>query len=157
MKTKNLTLCSLLSAVAIIFGYIESLIPVPLPVPGVKWGFGNIVILTALYKMNKKYAFLIMLIKVLVTTILFASVSALIYSLMGGVLSLFVMVLLKKAGLNIINVSIGGGIFHNIGQLIIAAFVMKTLGVFSYLPFLLFSGVITAILTGILAKIILTK
>ena len=98
-----------------------------------------------------------MLIKVLVTTILFASVSALIYSLMGGVLSLFAMALLKKSGLNIINVSIGGGIFHNIGQLIIAAFVMKTFGVFSYLPFLLLSGVITAILTGILAKIILTK
>ena len=153
MKTKRLAACAILSAVAIVFGYIESLFPIPLPIPGIKWGLGNIVVLVALYKLDKRYAFFIMLIKVLTTSLLFASPSVLIYSLMGGVLSLFVMILLKKLDLNIVNVSIGGGIFHNFGQLLAAAIMMRTLTVFSYLPVLVLSGVVTAVLTGICADL----
>lgn len=155
MKTKNITLCALLSAVAIVFGYIESLFPIPVPIPAVKWGFGNIVVLVALYALNKKYAFFIMLIKVLVTSLLFSSPSVLIYSFFGGILSLFAMICLKKAKLNIINVSIGGGICHNIGQLIAAAVMMKTPTVFSYFPILMISGIVTGIATGALSKIVL--
>ena len=157
MKTKRLAACAILSAVAIVFGYIESLFPIPLPIPGIKWGLGNIVVLVALYKLDKRYAFFIMLIKVLTTSLLFASPSVLIYSLMGGVLSLFVMILLKKLDLNIVNVSIGGGIFHNIGQLLAAAIMMRTLTVFSYLPVLVLSGVVTAVLTGICADLVLKR
>ena len=114
-------------------------------------------VLVALYKLDKRYAFFIMLIKVLTTSLLFASPSVLIYSLMGGVLSLFVMILLKKLDLNIVNVSIGGGIFHNIGQLLAAAIMMRTLTVFSYLPVLVLSGVVTAVLTGICADLVLKR
>lgn len=157
MKTKRLAACAILSAVAIVFGYIESLFPIPLPIPGIKWGLGNIVVLVALYKLDKRYAFFIMLIKVLTTSLLFASPSVLIYSLMGGVSSLFVMIFLKKLDLNIVNVSIGGGIFHNIGQLLAAAIMMRTLTVFSYLPVLVLSGVVTAVLTGICADLVLKR
>ena len=157
MKTKRLAACAILSAVAIVFGYIESLFPIPLPIPGIKWGLGNIVVLVALYKLDKRYAFFIMLIKVLTTSLLFSSPSVLIYSLMGGILSLLVMILLKKLDLNIINVSIGGGIFHNVGQLAAAAIMMRTLTVFSYFPVLLISGIVTALLTGICADIVLKR
>ena len=157
MKTKNITLCATLSAVAIVFGYIESLFPIPIAVPGVKWGFGNIVVLVALYAQNKKYAFFIMLVKVLVTSLLFSSPSVLIYSLFGGILSLFAMACLKKVNLHIINVSIGGGISHNIGQLVAASMMMKTLSVFSYLPVLIICGIISAIVTGVCSKIIINR
>lgn len=157
MKTKRLAACAILSAVAIVFGWIESLFPIPIPIPGVKWGLGNIVVLVALYKLDKRYAFFIMLIKVLTTSLLFASPSVLIYSLMGGILSLLVMIFLKKIGLIIVNVSIGGGIFHNLGQLLAAAIMMRTLTVFLYLPVLILSGVVTAVLTGICADLVLKR
>lgn len=157
MKTKKITLCAILSAVAIVFGYIESLFPIPVPIPGVKWGLGNIVILIALYILDKKYAFFIMLIKVMVTSLLFSSPSIFIYSLFGGIFSFNIMVLLKKLNLHLINVSIGGGIFHNIGQLVAAGIMMKTITVFSYLPVLIVSGVISALVTGFCSKIILKR
>lgn len=157
MKTKKLTICALLSAVAIVFGYIESLFPVPVALPGIKWGFGNIVILVAIYLIGKKYAFFIMLIKVIASSLIFASPSVLIYSLFGGVVSFCVMEIMKKFDFNIIMVSIGGGISHNIGQLICASMMMRTLTVFSYLPVLLLSGAISAVVTGILSKLILRR
>ena len=157
MKTNKLTLCAVFGAVAIIFGYVESLLPVPIAIPGIKWGIGNILILSALYILDIKSAFFIMLVKVLATTILFMSPSAFIYSLAGGVLSLIVMIILKKLNLHIINVSIGGGIFHNIGQLLMASLVMKTFSVFYYLPFLIISGAVSAIVNGFLSSIILKR
>ena len=157
MKTKKLALCAILSAVAIVFGYIESLFPVPVSIPGVKWGLGNIVVLIALYILDKKYAFFIMLIKVMVTSLLFSSPSVFIYSLFGGIFSFNIMILLKKLNLHLINVSIGGGIFHNIGQLVAAGIMMNTITVFSYLPVLIISGVITALVTGFCSLIILKR
>ncbi len=157
MKTKKITLCAILSAVAIVFGYIEYLFPIPVAIPGVKWGFGNIIVLITLFMLGRRYSFFVMMIKVIVSSLLFASPSVLIYSLCGGVLSLFVMIILKKLKLDIINVSIGGGISHNVGQLAAAAIMMKTSTVFSYLPFLIISGIVTGVVTGVLSKIILKR
>ncbi len=157
MKTNKLTLCAVLASVAIIFGYIESLLPVPIAIPGIKWGLGNIIILTALYLLDIKSAFLIMMVKVIASTMLFMSPSAFIYSVSGGVLSLLVMIILKKARLYIVNVSIGGGIFHNIGQLFMAAAVMRTINVFYYLPVLIISGAVSAVVNGFLTDLILKR
>ena len=157
MKTNKLTLCAVLASVAIILGYVESLLPVPIAIPGIKWGLGNIVILTALYLLDIKYAFFIMLVKVIASTLLFMSPSAFLYSLSGGVLSILVMVILKKLNLHIINVSIGGGIFHNIGQLFMASFVMRTFSVFYYLPVLIISGAVSAVVNALLSEIVLKR
>lgn len=157
MKTKKLTLCAIFSALAIVFGYIETLIAVPVMIPGVKWGLGNIVVLASLYRLDKRYAFLIMLIKIITTSALFGSPSVFIYSLFGGIFSFAVMVLLKKSDFHIVSVSIGGGISHNIGQLVCASIIMRTATVFSYLPVLVAFGAVSAVVTGILAKIILKR
>lgn len=157
MKTKKLTLCAILSALAIVFGYIETLIGTPVMIPGVKWGLGNIVVLLALYKLDKRYAFLIMFIKVITSSALFGSPSVFIYSLCGGALSFFVMVLLKKWNFHIVSVSIGGGISHNIGQLVCASIMMRTVTVFSYLPVLIVFGAVSAVVTGILTKVIIKR
>lgn len=154
---KKLTLSALLTAVAVVFGYIETFFPVPIPIPGIKWGLGNIVILTGLYILDKRYVFFIMITKVFVTALLFSSVSALIYSLSGGILSLCAMMILKKSGFHIVPVSIGGGIFHNAGQLLAASAVMKSAAVFSYFPFLFVSGTVTAAVVGIAGKIVVEK
>lgn len=157
MKTNKLTLCAILASVAIVLGYVESLLPVPIAIPGIKWGFGNIVILGALYLLDTRYAFFIMLVKVMASVLLFMSPSAFLYSLSGGVLSVLIMVILKKSDLHIINVSVSGGIFHNIGQLFMASLVMRTFGVFYYLPVLIISGAVSAVVNGILTGIILKR
>ena len=157
MKNQKITLCAIFCALAIVFGYIETLFSVPVAIPGVKWGLGNIVIIAAMYSLGKRYAFLIMLIKVFTSSLLFASPSVLIYSLFGGIFSFFVMLLLKRFDFNMVNVSIGGGIFHNIGQLLCASIMMRTVTVFSYLPVLILSGALSAVVTGILSKIILKR
>ncbi len=157
MKTKKITLCAIFSALAIVFGYIETLIQVPIMLPGVKWGLGNIVVLAAIYRLGKRYAFFIMLIKIIASSLLFASPSVFIYSLFGGIFSFFVMILLKKFDFHIVSVSIGGGISHNIGQLVWASVIMRTVSVFSYLPVLVMFGAVSAVVTGVLAKIILKR
>lgn len=157
MKTKKLTLCAIFSALAIVFGYIETLIGVPVMIPGVKWGLGNIVVLAALYRLGKRHAFFVMLIKIIASSVLFGSPSVFIYSLFGGIFSFFVMILLKKFNFHIVSVSIGGGISHNIGQLVCASVMMRTVTVFSYLPVLVLSGAVSAVVTGVLAKIILKR
>ncbi len=157
IDNKKITMSALLAAVAVVLGYIETFFPVPIPIPGIKWGLGNIVILTGVYILDKRYVFFIMITKVFVTALFFSSVSALIYSLSGGILSICAMLVLKKSGFNIVSVSIGGGIFHNAGQLLAASAVMKSTAVFSYFPFLFVFGTVTAAVVGIAGKIVVEK
>lgn len=154
MNTKKLTLCAMLCAVAIIFGYIESLFPLPLPVPGIKLGLGNIAVLICLYLISVPSAWCVMLIKVFTTVLLFAPPSTLIYSLFGGILALIAMCISKKFRFNIIIVSIFGGVFHNLGQLTAACLLLKNINVLYYLPFLIIAGSIVSCATGIVANII---
>ena len=153
--SKKISYCAVISALAIIFGYIEALFPIPVPIPGVKLGLGNIAVIVCLYTVNKKTAFTVMMIKAVVTSILFSSPSMLIYSLAGGILSFIVMCIMKKYRFGLPVVSMGGGIFHNIGQLIAAGFVLSNANVFYYAPFLIIAGSCAALLTGFIAKAII--
>lgn len=155
MSAKKICYISVLSAVAIICGYIESLFPIA-PIPGIKLGISNIVILFSLYKLDKSSAFLIMLVKVMVSSLLFSGFNVLIYSLSGGVFSLISMILLRKP-LSAVGVSMVGGVFHNIGQLLAASFMMQTSAVFVYFPYLLISGVIVGFITGCVCLTILKR
>ena len=155
MKTKKITYIALLSAVALIFGYIESLFPVFIAVPGIKLGLSNIVILFALYRLDKPSAFFIMLIKVTVLSLLFSGLNVFFYSLCGGFLSLFAMIIFKRINLSTVGISITGGIFHNLGQLLAASIMLKTASVFYYLPVLLISGLIVGFITGMVCKLVL--
>ncbi|MBR5809284.1 MAG: Gx transporter family protein [Clostridia bacterium] len=155
MSSKKISYISMLSALALVFGYIESLFPAA-PIPGIKLGLSNIVILFAIYRMDKSSAFFIMLIKVLATSLLFSGLNVFIYSFSGGLLSLIAMVCFKKV-FSLIGVSMIGGVCHNIGQLLVAAFMMQTSAVFVYLPALLISGVIVGFITGNVCSIILKR
>lgn len=148
----TVTRLGILTAVALVLGYIEHLIPIT-AIPGIKLGLANTVLLYALYLLDTKSATLLMLLKVGLSGILFGGFAAMIYSLAGGVVSLVTMIMVKKMkGVSVIGVSICGAAAHNIGQLVVACFVVETRAVLAYLPVLLVAAAITGMLTGIVAK-----
>lgn len=143
----------MLLAFALILGYVETLIPFPFGVPGMKLGLANLAVLLTLYLSGGRAAFLIDLLRIVLSGFLFGSMYSLLYSLAGGILSFAAMLLMKKAkGFGISGVSMAGGVFHNIGQLAVAAFVVETKGIFYYLPLLLVSGIVTGLLIGIISE-----
>lgn len=143
-------------ALAFVFSFVEVLIPISLGIPGIKLGLANIVVLTALYAMGPRDAFFISCVRVILVGFTFGNMASLLYSLAGGLLSWLVMCLLKKIkGFSMIGVSLAGGISHNIGQISVAALMLKTTSVIYYLPVLLIAGTITGILIGILGGMLL--
>ena len=146
------------TALALIFSYIETLIPFQIGIPGVKLGLANLIIVIALYKMRVRDALALSVVRILLAGFLFANLFSIIYSLAGGVLSLAVMAFLKKRGtFSVIGVSVAGGVFHNIGQLLVAMFVVETFSVAYYVPVLLVAGVITGCLIGIVSNEMLKR
>ena len=152
MKKKTAYLGVML-ALALICSYVEVLIPIPLGIPGIKLGIANIVIVFALYSMGIKEAFVLSVMRVTISGFMFGNVIAIAYSLAGGLLSLLVMFLLKKTDkLSCISISIAGGIFHNIGQMIIATILVDNYYVLYYVPILMIAGFITGGCIGVVAQ-----
>ena len=158
MNNKKIAKIAIFSALATIFGYIESLFPLPIPVYGAKVGISNIVILTSLYLLTTPISFGIMLIKTFVSSLLFSGLSAFLYSVSGGFLSVITMSILKKTKkFSVIGISIAGGVTHNIGQLIVAAVFLKNINIFYYLPILIIIGIIAGSVIGIISDIIIKR
>lgn len=149
-KTKRLALMGLLTALGLIIGYIEFLIPIPLGIPGVKPGFVNIVIVWALYSLGPWEALMINGMRIFLSGFLFGNFSMILYSLAGAAVSFLCMCLAKKSGLfSMTGVSMIGGVMHNMGQLLVAMAVLETVSLVYYGPVLLAAGVITGLLIGI--------
>ena len=153
MKTRKIAYLGVFLALALILSYVESLIPFYFGIPGVKLGLTNLIVVVMLYCTGTKEAFGVSVARILLAGFLFGNMFSILYSLAGGVLSFIVMCLLKKTGrFHVISVSVTGGISHNIGQLIAAAFVVETYDIFYYMPFLLIAGVATGFVIGMLAQ-----
>ena len=150
--------CALLTALALIFSYIEFLLPINIGLPGIKIGLANIAAVMALYRMGPKYALAINVVRIALSALLFGNLISGIYALCGGLVSLAGMVLLKKAGLfSTAGVSMAGGVFHNLGQLMVAAIAVSNFRMFIYFPVLVFTGIATGIATGIIAYVVIKK
>ena len=146
------------TALALIFSYVETLIPVNLGIPGVKLGLANLIIVVALYKMRLSEAYLLSVVRILLAGFIFGNYFSIIYSLAGGLLSLTVMALLKKwGGFSLQGISIAGGVCHNIGQLVVAMIVVETFAMSYYMPVLLVAGLITGFLIGVVADQVLRR
>ncbi len=146
------------TALALIFSYVESLIPISLGIPGVKLGLANLIIVIGLYKMSLKEVYLLSFVRVLLSGFIFGNYFSILYSLAGALFSVTVMALLKKnGGFSVMGVSIAGGVFHNIGQLFVAMIVVETFGVAYYVPVLLIAGLITGMLIGVAANEMLKR
>lgn len=154
-RTGRIAVSAMFAALALIFSYIEAILPLSTVIPGVKLGIANLVVILALYNMNFRYAMGINVIRILVAGLLFNGLFGALYSLAGGVVSLTVMWLLKKTGLfSMAGVSMAGGVAHNMGQLLVASALVSNLKMFVYLPVLMFSGIAAGILIGIIASVV---
>ena len=157
MKTR-VAYFGVFTALALIFSYVESLIPFQIGIPGVKLGLANLIIVIALYKMSLREAYLLSVTRVVLAGFIFGNLFSILYSLAGALLSLNVMALLKRnGGFSILGVSIGGGVMHNVGQLIVAMFVVQTFSVSYYIPVLLVAGLLTGLFIGIAADAMLMR
>lgn len=151
--SRKVASCGILVALAMIFSYVEVLIPISFGVPGLKLGVANLVVVAGLYFLKPREVLVISVIRILLMSWMFGNGMSLIYSLAGGLLSFMVMVLIKeKFGFGIIGVSIAGGVSHNVGQLLAAACVVQNTKILYYFPVLLIAGVITGALIGTLAS-----
>ena len=154
MKQKTACL-GLFSAVAIILGYVESLVPVFAGIPGIKLGLANLGVLFILKKYSFREAALVSVVRILVIGFMFGNLFSI---LAGAALSMTVMTLmLKKTSFSLIGVSVAGGVSHNIGQLIIAMLIVQNASVFVYAPALLVAGVAAGVVIGGLTNEILKR
>lgn len=152
MRTK-VAYFGVFTALALIFSYVESLIPIHLGIPGVKLGLANLIIVIALYKMNIKETFLLSIARIVLAGFLFGNLFAILYSLAGGMLSLGVMCMLKRTEkFSVFGISMAGGVFHNVGQLIMATIVLESSSIGYYFPVLLISGLITGFVIGVISN-----
>ena len=156
-KTKRLVLLAMLTAVAMILSYVESLLP-SVGIPGVKMGLANIAVIFALFRFGWKEAAALSLVRVVLVSLLFGSVGAMLYSLAGAVLSLAVMALLRRIDrFSTVGISVAGGVAHNAGQILMAMLILQTKQLLGYLPVLVVSGIAGGVLTGLAAALLIRR
>lgn len=157
-RTEKVVFFGIYICLAMIFSYVEAVIPIPMVIPGFKLGLANIVVLLAWETYGFSCAVLTDIIRIFITGYMFGSAVSLIFSLSGGLLSLLMMCFIKKLRIfSIYGVSITGGVFHNAGQLIAAGCVFKTAGFIYLLPAYTIAGVATGLVIGILSDIIIKR
>lgn len=155
---KKICYLALFCAIAIVLSYIETLIPIYLGVPGAKLGLANVVTLTLLLCFGLKEAFMVMILRILIISMIFTNFYMFLYSLAGGLLSLIVMFLLiKTKWFSNLIISIMGGVFHNIGQLLVAMLFFSSTVFMYYLPYLMLFGTLSGVGIGIISEIIYFK
>ncbi len=154
---RRVALSGILTSLMLVLGLVERQFPITAAVPGIKLGLANSVLLYSLYMLGIKQSFVLMLLKALMSWLIYTNLNAMFYSLAGGVLSLLAMILLfKLGGFSVIGVSAAGAVFFNVGQILMAVVMLNTPQlIFTYLPVLMVSGVATGILTGIVAKLVM--
>ena len=147
---KKVTVYSFMLAVALIFAYVEAILPFDFIAPGVKPGLANCVVLLFIFTHHKKAAFFINICRVVLSCLLFSSVVSLAYALCGAVFSFIIMLCTQKIKVfGIVGVSILGGVAHNLAQCVVARLIFDTAGLYYYLPLLILCGAVCGALTGI--------
>ena len=155
-KIKRLTTLALLAAAAFVLSWLDSLIPVSGMLPGAKLGLANLAVMTGLYLLGPGPGAVLCLLKILLSTALFGNAYSFFYSVAGGALSFLVMLLLRKR-CSLLFVSVAGGMFHNLGQILVAAVILETAGLLAYLPVLLLCGIGAGCAVGITGGILITR
>lgn len=157
-KSKDVAHLALLISLALVFSYVEAIIPFNPGIPGVKLGVANIVTVITLYMFGNRDAFIVSVIRVLIAGLLFNGVFGACYAMTGAAVSLTGMILLRKTGLfSPVGVSMAGGVLHNLGQLLVAAALIEDMKIFFYFPVLMFSGIIAGIAVGAGSVLILAR
>ena len=141
-----------LLALSMILSYIESILPLSIGIPGIKLGLPNLIVVILLYLYGEKEALAVNILRIVLTGFMFGNLFAILYALAGALFSFTVMLIMKKTDIfSVAGVSIGGGVFHNMGQLIVAMFVVETYAPIFYFPVLLVAGVATGFIIGVVS------
>ena len=158
-KSKATAFLGVFTAVALILAYVEFLLPPLFPsIPGIKMGLPNIIIVFLLYRRSAYSAIAVSLLRIVLVTMLFGNVMALMYSLAGGILSLLIMILLRRLNfLSTVGVSVAGGVSHNVGQVIMAMLLLETAELGYYLVVLIITGIIAGVFIGLCGSVLIKK
>ena len=155
---KRITTCGLLIALAFVLSYVEHLVPIPIGIPGVKLGLANLVVLTTLYWLKPGEVLLISAARIALSGFLFGSLTGILFSACGGLVSFTVMVLFQRSGkFSPLGVSVAGGVSHNLAQLAVAWLLIRTPGLAAYTPFLLLSGIVAGAAIGVLGGLLIRR
>lgn len=150
-RTKRISLLALFISFAMILGYIESLIPIAIGIPGVKIGLPNLVIVIVLYQLTELDGWIVDFFRIIIVGLLFGNLFSICFSMVGGILSYLIMCILHRFKCHILTSSIAGGITHNIGQFVVALFLIKNNLLWYYYPWLMLTGLAAGVCNGILA------
>lgn len=160
-KTKKMVLISLFISQALILSIIESWIPIPIPMPGVKLGLANIITLIVIIFFGFKEALTVVIIRTMLASIFGGGgLIVFLFSSVGGVSSVIVMASLYKVKYDIfstVGISVAGAAAHNIGQVLVAILIMQDIAIITILPLLLILGSIMGILVGIASNFLEEK
>lgn len=158
VNTRRLALLSLSVAFAMLLSYVESITPPIVPLPGVKLGLANVATVLVMAALGKRAALLVSIVRIALTSMLFGSPVSAFYSLFGALISFAVMALLFHIpAFSLIGVSVGGGVFHNVGQIIAASIILGGGEVFAYLPPLIISGILAGAFVGMVSAFVLLR
>lgn len=151
MKIQKMAMLGLLTTIALTIFMIESAIPALVPIPGIKLGLANIVTLFVLLRYDWRDAAMVLVARIILASVLGGQMVSFLYSICGGILCLTAMTLVNKflKGHFIYLTSVVGAVFHNIGQIVAAYVILHMRGILAYVPFLMISGVITGLFTGL--------
>lgn len=158
LSTQRIARIALMTSLALIFSYVEAIIPYNPGIPGIKLGIANVVTVIALYRFGWKDAAAVSVLRIVIAGFLFNGMFGMLYALAGAAVSFVGMLLLKKTRLfSVTGTSMAGGVLHNLGQLLVASAIIEDLRMFFYFPVLLFSGIASGIAIGIAATLILNR
>lgn len=158
MKTREITELGLILATAFVLSYLEACIPVLVAVPGVKLGLANIATMFVLYRYHTPKAFVFMVVRVLLTSVLFSGMNTFFFGFTGGCISIFFMAFaIRIQKFSTLGVSIMGAIGHNIGQIFVAWVIMDNAHIIYYLPVLILSGLVSGFFVGYISYLLLKK
>ncbi len=157
-STKRITYTGMFVAIAMVFSYLESMIPVNIAVPGIKLGLANMVTIVVMYRLRISDAWIVALVRVVLSSLLFGNMTVMVYSMAGAVLSLLIMTFCRKKDLfGLLGTSILGGVSHNVGQIAMAALLMKSGNIMLYMPVLCISGTIAGVCIGLAGAVLVRK
>lgn len=157
MSVKKITTLALLTTIALTIFMIEAAIPTLVPIPGVKLGLANIVTLFVINQFGITDGALVLFARIVLASIFGGQMVSFMYSLCGGFLCLIVMVLINRLlmGKFVFITSIFGAIAHNLGQIFVAYVILSMSGIFAYLPYLMISGIVTGLFTGLVCHFLI--
>lgn len=158
-KVRDVAFLGMCVSLALALAYMEALLPPVLSaVPGIKMGLPNIILVFLLYRKGVVPAAVVSLLRIALVALLFGNTMALFYSLAGGVLSMAVMALLKRLNvLSVTGVSVAGAVTHNLGQILMAVFLLNTLQVGYYFIALAVTGIIAGLLIGLCGALLIRR